>query len=286
MGDLQSELLGGLPEDCIKPPLPLDEPRRLIALKRYDLLDTPPEEAFDRITRLAAGVLGMPISLIDESRQWFKSRHGLDAPWTRREVAFCSHTILDTEPLVVRDATADDRFATNPLVTGDPNIRFYAGAPLVTPEGHVLGTLCVIDRSPHPEFSDEQRLLLQDLADLVMTEIEARSAIPALRQKIHEHQETERRLHRSLAEAETLLREVHHRVRNNPQVVDTLLALQIRQTPAAAENLRDLRYRVYCLGLVHQKLMQSADLETIRLGEFLRDLCQSLATPTFPKKAE
>jgi GAF domain-containing protein len=202
MGDLQSELLGGLPEDCIKPPLPLDEPRRLIALKRYDLLDTPPGEAFDRITRLAAGVLGMPISLItliDESRQWLKSRHGLDAPWTRREVAFCSYTILDTEPLVVRDATADDRFATNPLVTGDPNIRFYAGAPLVTPEGHVLGTLCVIDRSPHPEFSDKQRLLLQDLADLVMTEIEARSAIPALRQKVHEHQETERRLHRKPA---------------------------------------------------------------------------------------
>jgi GAF domain-containing protein len=184
MEDQQSESLGGLPEGVIRPPVPLDEPRRLIALKRYALLDTPPEEAFDRITRLAAAVLGMPISLItllDETRQWFKSRHGLDTPWTGREVAFCSYTILDTKPMVVPDAAADVRFAANPLVTGDTNIRFYAGAPLVTPEGHVLGTLCVIDRSPHPEFSDEQRRLLQDLAELVMTEIEARSAILALR---------------------------------------------------------------------------------------------------------
>jgi GAF domain-containing protein len=237
MGDQQSEPSGGLPEGFIRPPLPVDEPQRLIALKRYDLLDTPPEQAFDRITRLAAGVLGMPISLItllDETRQWFKSRHGLDAPWTRREVAFCSYTILDTEPMVIPDATADDRFAANPLVAEDPNIRFYAGAPLVTPEGHVLGTLCVVDRSPHPEFSDEQRRLLQDFAELVMTEVEARSAIMALRQEVRERQEAERRLHRSLAEKETLLREVCHWVKNNLQVVDTLLALQIRQTPAVA----------------------------------------------------
>lgn len=281
MGNHHPESLSSLPEDAIRPPLPVDEPQRLIALKRHDLLDTPPEEAFDRITRLAAGVLGMPISLItliDETRQWFKSRHGLDVPWTRREVAFCSYTILDTKPMVVADATMDDRFADNPLVAEDPKIRFYAGAPLVTPEGHVLGTLCVIDRSPHPEFSDEQRRLLQDLADLVMTEIDVRSVILALRQKVHEHQETERQLQRSLAEKETLLREVHHRVKNNLQVVDTLLALQIRQTPAVSENLLDLRYRVYCLGLVHQMLMQSADLETTNLGNFLRDLGQALAT--------
>jgi hypothetical protein len=144
MDDQPSESLSSLPEGFIKPPLPVDEPQRLIALKRYDLLDTPPEEAFNRITRLAAGVLGMPISLItliDETRQWFKSRRGFDAPWTRREVTFCSYTILGMEPMVVPDAASDDRFATNPLVTGDPNIRFYAGPPLVTPKDHVLGTL-------------------------------------------------------------------------------------------------------------------------------------------------
>ncbi|UEM07469.1 GAF domain-containing protein (plasmid) [Skermanella rosea] len=281
MGDQPSEFLGSLPDGLAGPPVPLDEPQRLIALHRYDLLDTPPERAFDHITRLAARVLGMPISLvtlIDETRQWFKSRYGLDAPWTRREVAFCSYTILDTETLVVPDAAADDRFADNPLVTGDPNIRFYAGAPLVTPEGHALGTLCVIDRSPHPEFSGEQRRLLRDFADLVMTEIEARSAALALRRKVHEHQETERQRQRSLAEKETLLREVHHRVKNNLQVVDSLLALQIRHTPAIAGNLRELRFRVYSLGLVHQELTQSGDLERIKPREFLHDLARTLAT--------
>ncbi|QQP93044.1 GAF domain-containing protein (plasmid) [Skermanella sp. TT6] len=280
MGDRRSEFLGSLPDGLARPPVPLDEPQRLIALNRYDLLDTPPERAFDHITRLAARVLGTPISLvtlIDENRQWFKSRYGLDAPWTRRELAFCSYTILDTETLVVPDAMADDRFAANPLVTGDPNIRFYAGAPLVTPEGHALGTLCVIDRSPHPEFGGEQRRLLRDFADLVMTEIEARSAALALRRKVREHQETERQRQRSLAEKETLLREVHHRVKNNLQVVDALLALQIRHTPVIAENLRELRCRVYSLGLVHQELMQSGDLETINPGEFLRDLTRTLA---------
>src|SRR4051812_30764881 len=103
--------------------IPADEPRRLMALRRYHLLDTPPEPVFDHITRLAAAVLGMPISLvslIDETRQWFKSRHGLDASSTRREVAFCAHAILGTEPLVVLDATLDERFAANPSVTGEP----------------------------------------------------------------------------------------------------------------------------------------------------------------------
>jgi two-component sensor histidine kinase len=110
-----------------------------------------------------------------------------------------------------------------------------------------------------------------------MTEIEARSAILALRQKVREHQETERRLHQFLAEKETLLREVYHRVRNNLQAVETLLTLQIRQTPAVAENLQDLRHRVYCLGMVHQRLMQAVELETTNWGDFLRDLCQALA---------
>ena len=138
-------------EGVAVPPLPVNEPQRLAALRRYDLLDTPPEQAFDRITRLTAGVLGMPISLVtllDETRQWFKSRHGFEASWTRRDIAFCGYTILDTETLVVLDASADDRFAANPLVTGDPHVRFYAGAPLITRDGHVLGTLCVLIARP------------------------------------------------------------------------------------------------------------------------------------------
>ncbi|VVD71793.1 putative diguanylate cyclase AdrA [Pandoraea morbifera] len=153
-----------------------DEAARLAALRRYEILDTPPEPAFDRIVRLASYVLGAPISLvslIDESRQWFKARQGMEAEQTPRSMAFCAHAILDDEVLVVPDARADRRFADNPLVVGEPNIRFYAGAPLRTPEGHRLGTLCVIDRKPRT-LDDEKRALLADLSALVVDELELR----------------------------------------------------------------------------------------------------------------
>ncbi|WP_353189612.1 sensor domain-containing diguanylate cyclase [Pandoraea pnomenusa] len=153
-----------------------DEAERLAALRRYEILDTPPEPAFDRIVRLAAYVLGAPISLvslIDESRQWFKARQGLEATQSPRSLAFCAHAILSDDVLVVPDARADRRFADNPMVTGEPNIRFYAGAPLCTPEGHRLGTLCVIDRKPR-ELDDQKRGLLADLSALVVDELELR----------------------------------------------------------------------------------------------------------------
>ncbi|VVD91908.1 putative GAF sensor diguanylate cyclase [Pandoraea communis] len=154
----------------------LDEAERLAALRRYEILDTPPEPAFDRIVRLASHLLGTPIaliSLIDETRQWFKARQGIDAAQTPRSMAFSAHAILDDDVLVVPDARADRRFADHPLVTGEPNIRFYAGAPLRTPEGHRLGTLCVIDRRPRT-LDDEKRALLADLSALVVDELELR----------------------------------------------------------------------------------------------------------------
>jgi diguanylate cyclase (GGDEF)-like protein len=158
------------------PDASFNEAERLAALRRYEILDTPPEPAFERIVRLASHVLGAPISLIsliDESRQWFKSRRGIEATQTPRSMAFCAHAILGDDVLVVPDARADRRFADNPLVTGDPNIRFYAGAPLRTPEGHRLGTLCVIDRRPR-ELDNEKRGLLADLSALVVDELELR----------------------------------------------------------------------------------------------------------------
>lgn len=145
---------------AVPAPLPQNECDRLAALRRYGVLDTPPEPAFDDLTRLAAYICGTPISLIsllDADRQWFKARVGLETPHTSRDLAFCSHAILGNDVLVVPDATADARFATNPLVTSDPHIRFYAGAPLVTSDGYSLGTLCVIDRVPRtltPEQHD------------------------------------------------------------------------------------------------------------------------------------
>ena len=134
-------------------PIPFNEIQRLESLYALDILDTPPEPAFDRITRLAAQQFSTPIvliSLVDPARQWFKSKVGLAADETPREVSFCQFAIMDDEVMQVTDAARDPRFANNPLVTGDPRIRFYAGAPLITDKGFRLGTLCLIDSMPRP----------------------------------------------------------------------------------------------------------------------------------------
>jgi len=147
-------------------------------LRSFAVLDTEHEEAFDRITRLAAGLLDVPIaliSLVDGERQWFKSRVGLDATETPRELAFCAHAIQGDILFTVKDATDDERFSANPLVTGQPNIRFYAGAPLKSEQGYNLGTLCIIDRVPRV-LDDRQRELLEDLAGLAVRELELRKA--------------------------------------------------------------------------------------------------------------
>ena len=133
------------------PRIPLDEARRLAALHATRLLNSAPEESFDRITRTAARLLDVPIaliSLVDKDRQWFKSRVGLEACETARDISFCGHAVLGDEPLVVPDAAQDARFHDNPLVTGSPNLRFYAGVQLYSVERQKIGTLCVIDRKP------------------------------------------------------------------------------------------------------------------------------------------
>ena len=132
-------------------PIPADEDARLKALRELLLLDTPPEERYDRLARFAAEQLDMPIallSLVDGQRQWFKSRVGVDVPETPRDISFCGHAIMKNELFVVDDASSDPRFSDNPLVAGEPHIRFYAGAPLSSPSGHHIGTLCVIDTVP------------------------------------------------------------------------------------------------------------------------------------------
>jgi two-component system, sensor histidine kinase len=157
-------------------PIPENDQERLEALQSYDILDTAPEEALDHFTDLAAAYLDTPIaliSLVDESRQWFKSRHGLDATETARELAFCSHAIMDDQVFIVGDATKDERFASNPLVTGDPNVRFYAGAPLINKDGFRLGTLCAIDDKPR-EISKNEERILKMLAELVIEQFEIR----------------------------------------------------------------------------------------------------------------
>jgi hypothetical protein len=138
------------------------EAARLDALRRYEILDTEPEEAFDRITRLARTVLDMPmvlVSLVDAHRQWFKSRQGVTQSETPREISFCTHAIKSPEPLLITDAQADPRFACSPLVTGEPYIRFYVGVPLRTRDGHAVGTLCAMDTKVRKLRGDQVRLL-------------------------------------------------------------------------------------------------------------------------------
>ncbi len=150
-------------------PIPLDEPERLRALRSLALLDTPPEERFDRVVRFAAEQLDMPIamvSLIDDQRQWFKSRVGMDVSQTARDISFCGHAILQSELFIVEDARLDTRFADNPLVTGEPGVRFYAGAPLSSPSGERIGTLCVLDRVPR-KLDGFELAVLETLRGLV-----------------------------------------------------------------------------------------------------------------------
>ncbi|MBV8448666.1 MAG: sensor domain-containing diguanylate cyclase [Hyphomicrobiales bacterium] len=152
------------------------ERERLAALYRYDVLDTPPEEAFDRITRLTKRVLQMAIvtvTFIDSHRQWFKSRQGIALTEALRDTAFCSEVIKHDEILIVEDALSDPRFATHPAVVGEPHLRFYCGVPLKTRDGHAIGTLCAIDLKPRHLEPDEMSLFA-DLGHLVMDELELR----------------------------------------------------------------------------------------------------------------
>ncbi|SAK69709.1 diguanylate cyclase [Caballeronia glebae] len=156
-------------------PTPENESARLATLRTLGILDTPAEERFDRLTRLARRLFDVPIalvSLIDENRQWFKSCAGLGVQETSRDISFCGHAILHDDVFVIPDARADMRFHDNPLVTGDPGIRFYAGQPLMVPNGSKLGTLCLIDTRPR-ELDGEERGLLRDLAHIAEKEIAA-----------------------------------------------------------------------------------------------------------------
>jgi PAS domain S-box-containing protein len=172
-------------------PLPANEEARLDALRDLEILDTAPEPEFDDLALIASQICGTPISLIslvDRDRQWFKSKIGIEARETSRDVAFCSHAIRQRELFVVSDAMDDPRFSTNPLVTADPKIRFYAGAPLRTSDGHAVGTLCVLDRTPR-KLTGEQENALRALARQVEAQLELR------RRLLHERKEADEALH-------------------------------------------------------------------------------------------
>lgn len=158
-----------------KPDIPQDEVSRLKTLESLNILDTPPDERFDCLTRMAKQLFDVPIalvSLVDEDRQWFKSSTGLDVSETHRDISFCGHAILDDNIFLIPDAEKDERFEDNPLVVNDPKIRFYAGCPLRSLNGSKLGTLCIIDQAPR-NLSDDELQSLQDLASMVERELAA-----------------------------------------------------------------------------------------------------------------
>ncbi len=249
------------------------EEQRIAALRSYEILDTPREEEFDDIVRVVSAICETPISvinLIDHGRQWFKAEVGLGVRETPLPASICAHAILQPGLFVVPDTLDDRRFSDNPLVTGDPHLRFYAGALLETAEGLPLGTICVLDYRPR-QLNDNQKDLLRLMASQIMKLFELR------RRNAEEH--SARKEAEALAkENATLAREGDHRVMNSLNLVSAVLALQSR---ASSNNdvkaqIADAQRRVQAIATVHQQLHLAGSLEFIEIENFLRSLCESL----------
>ena len=244
--------------------LPADEPGRMAAVRRYDILDTPPDGAFDRITAMAARRFNVPISIIsvvDHDRIWFKSHHGLDVQQIGRDPGLCASAILSGEPWILTDAKNDPRALANPLVAGEFGLSFYAGVPLRSNDGHNLGTLCIIDREPR-SIDARQIEDLEALASLVMDQMELRLSA-----------------RRALAQADIMSREVDHRVMNSLQFVSSMLRMQSRASghPETADQLQIAANRVHAVARVHQHFHLFEESEWADCVAYLRRLCADLS---------
>jgi anti-sigma regulatory factor (Ser/Thr protein kinase) len=218
-----------------------DESARLAALRSYRILDTDPERAFDDLTLLASQICGTPIALItliDADRQWFKSRVGISTTETSRAVSFCSRAIEQRELLVIHDPFGDERFKDNPLVTGEPHIRFYAGSPLVTEEGHALGTLCVADRVPRTLTADQIEAL-EALARQVLAQLELRKDLAELSAALSARDRAEAEREKLIAELHAALDGVRKLSALMPYCATCQLNMVIPADPKAIPTLTD-----------------------------------------------
>jgi two-component sensor histidine kinase len=250
--------------------LPADEDARMQAVRRYDVLDTPPDGTFDRVTAMAARRFDVPISIIsivDHDRIWFKSHHGLPVTQIDREPGLCASAILRSDPYILEDATKDIRSLSNPLVAGDFGLRFYAGVPLRTHDGFNLGTLCVIAKEAR-SVSQDQIDDLRDLATLVMDQMELR---------LSARMELERAA-RATEQANLMGKEIEHRVANSLQFVSSVLRLQGRQAPAEVGHHLDVAaYRVAAVARVHRHLLDDSNVAYIPALPYVHRLCADLA---------
>lgn len=253
---------------------------RLDALRSYGILDTPREADFDEVVKVTSAICGTPISvinLIDNGRQWFKAEVGLGVRETPIDSSICAHGILQPDLFIVPDTTLDKRFCDNPLVTGEPGLRFYAGALLETPEGFPLGTVCVLDFKPR-ELDETQKSFLRLMAKQVMKLLELR------RSNATEHlaRVTAERL---LKENRMLVREGDHRVMNSLQLVQSILSLQSRKVSneEARAQLDMASNRVLAIATVHKQLYLTGSLEEIEIDAFLKRLCESLKQTAPPQ---
>lgn len=243
--------------------VPPNESERIAVVQRYEILDTPQDGSFDRITAIAARLFNVPISIIsivDHDRIWFKSHHGVAVSEVGRDPGLCASAILRDEPHIISDAKLDVHALTNPLVSGQLGLRFYAGVPLHTHDGFNLGTLCVIDKEPR-EVTAGQIEDLKDLASVVMDQLELRiSARTALSAK------------------DDLLREINHRIGNSLQFVSNFLMLEgLHTDPLVTKHLHASADRVARIGRIHHRLSQSGQGEVADIGEYLEELCEDIS---------
>jgi two-component sensor histidine kinase len=254
----------------IEPDFPKNESERINDLLATNLLDSPKENDFDNITELASSIFGMPISaitLIDKERQWFKSCIGLpkEVTETPRAISFCGHTINNPNKVtVITDARLDERFQDNPLVANG-TIVFYAGAPLMNKNNNALGTLCIIHSSPRT-FNAKETKTLQILANQISKLIELRLI--------------NIQLDKSLQEKVVLLKEIHHRVKNNLQLVSSLLNLQKNKLndDQFSKAIQTSQNRIKSIAIVHEKLYKSESLSLVDIESYLRDLVTEIST--------